>query len=94
MWYFASALGRFIYCFCFIIIIIIIIIIIFMCFVVLLFRQWTNQIYRENTENVREDPPTCVRKYGYMYNIAFVMFILWYRQEYFIDIGTFFSNDT
>ena len=32
-----------------------------------------NNQYRENTEHVKAVPPVCTRKYGYMYNIAFVL---------------------
>ena len=44
-----------------------------------------NQSYRKNTEHIQEDPPACMRKYVYMYNIAFVTF---YRLWYFMQTGT------
>ena len=53
----------------------------------------------KNTEHVQEDPPACLRKYGYKYNIAFVLFIPWYHQEYiFMGFGSLcrlvhFTND-
>ena len=39
-----------------------------------------NQFYREkNREHVQEEPPACMRKYGYMYNIAFVLLFSFYH---------------
>ena len=40
-----------------------------------------NQI-GQNTEHVQEDTPACMRTYGYMYNIIFILLTLWYRQEH------------
>ena len=70
-----------------------------MCFVEQLFRQRTINLIGKNTEHVQEDPPVCMRKYGYTYYIVFVLLILWYRQEHiFVGFGILcrlvhFTND-